>query len=205
MLLFLKGVMGGFFIAAAVGPIGLLCIRKTLNYGRWAGLFSGLGAACADTLYGCIAAFGLTVISDFLIDYQFLLRIVGGLFLGYMGWETFFSDPKEKEIPKVHARTLVRHFLETFGLTLANPLTVLSFIAVFAMLGVVHSYVDVFEPALIVAGVFLGSAFWWLLLCEGLTLFRKRVTPKVLKWINRIAGLLIAAFGLAALLSTFWL
>lgn len=204
MQLFFKGVFLGIAIAAPVGPIGLLCMRKTLNYGRFAGLFSGLGAAVADTIYGAIAAFGLTVISDFLLGYDFLFRVVGGLFLGYMGWETFFSKPKNMKVPKLHASTLARHFLETFGLTMANPLTILSFFAIFASLGIVHSGQSYLSSSLIVAGVFCGSAAWWLLLCEGLTLFRRRITPKAMQMINRIAGLLIAGFGLVLLLSNLW-
>lgn len=205
MQLFIKGVFLGIAIAAPVGPIGLLCMRKTLNYGRFVGFASGLGAAVADALYGSIAAFGLTAISDFLLGYHFLFRIVGGIFLGYMGWETFFSQPKDMKMPKMYAGTLARHFLETFGLTMANPLTILSFFAIFASLGIVHSGQSYLSSAVIVAGVFCGSAAWWLLLSEGLTLFRRRITPQVMQIINRIAGLLIAAFGLAILLSNLWM
>jgi len=205
MNLFFKGILLGIAIAAPVGPIGLLCMRKTLNYGRFAGLASGLGAAFADAIYGCIAAFGLTAIADFLLGYHFLFRVVGGIFLGYMGWETFFSKPKDMKIPKLHAATLVRHFLETFGLTMANPMTILAFFAIFASLGIVHSGQSYLSSSVIVIGVFCGSAGWWLLLCEGLTLFRRHMTPKVMQMINRIAGLLIAGFGLAILLSNLWM
>lgn len=205
MNLFFKGVSLGFLIAIPVGPIGLLCMRKTLNYGRFAGLASGLGAAVADALYGIIAAFGLTAISDFLLGYDFLFRLVGGIFLGYMGWQTFFTQSKDMKIPKMHKGTLLRHFLETFGFTMANPMTILAFFAIFASLGIVHSGQSYFSSAVIVTGVFCGSATWWLLLCEGLTLFRRRMTPKVLQGINRVAGLLIAGFGLAILLSNLWM
>ena len=204
MNLFFKGVTLGFLIAIPVGPIGLLCMRKTLNYGRFAGLASGLGAAVADAIYGIIAAFGLTAISDFLLGYDFLFRIIGGIFLGYMGWETFFTKPNDMKIPKMHKGTLVRHFLETFGFTMANPMTILAFFAIFASLGIVHSGQSYFSSSIIVSGVFCGSAAWWLLLCEGLTLFRRRMTPKVMHVINRVAGLLIAGFGLAILLSNLW-
>lgn len=131
---FLKGLILGFSIAAPVGQIGVLCIRKTLQFGRLSGLFSGLGAAAADAIYAVIAAFGLTLISNFLIAGQFWFRLIGGVFLLYLGWKTFFAQPYS-QTQKVSHTTLLNDFISTFFLTLTNPMTILSFLAVFAGLG----------------------------------------------------------------------
>jgi threonine/homoserine/homoserine lactone efflux protein len=196
--LFLKGVILGLSIAAPVGPIGILCIRKTLQFGRFSGLFSGLGAALADAGYAAIAAFGLTFISNFLMAGQFWLQLVGGGFLLYLGWKTFFAKARAKAQAVSHT-TLFNDFISTFFLTLTNPMTILSFLAIFAGLGLSSIQASYSEAFILVLGVFLGSAAWWLLLCEGVTLFRKKVSEKVMQWINRIAGLMIIAFGIAAL------
>lgn len=198
----LKGILLGFSIAAPVGPIGVLCIRKTLQFGRLSGLFSGLGAAFADSIYAIIAAFGLTVISNFLLAGQFWFRLIGGVFLLYLGWKTFVAKPAS-ETTNVSHTTLLNDFISTFVLTITNPMTILSFLAVFAGLGLSNVNGDYFQAGALVLGVFLGSAAWWLLLSEGITLFRKKVSQKVMTWINRMAGLIILAFGVAALLSTF--
>lgn len=198
---FLKGMILGFSIAAPVGPIGVLCIRKTLQFGRLSGLFSGLGAAFADSIYAIIAAFGLTAISGFLLAGQFWLRLIGGGFLLYLGWKTFMAKPasESKNVPHT---TLLNDFISTFFLTITNPMTILSFLAVFAGLGLSSVEGDYIQAGNLVVGVFLGSAAWWLLLSEGVTLFRKKVSQKVMTWINRIAGLIILAFGVGALLTT---
>jgi len=195
----LKGAILGFSIAAPVGPIGILCIRKTLQFGRFSGLASGLGAACADVLYGIIAAFGLTFFSDFLLAGQFWLRLIGGLFLIALGMKIFLSKPVEK-IEGVSHKTLVGDFLSTFFLTLSNPMTILSFLAVFAGLGLTEELSERSNAVILILGIFLGSALWWLILSEGVTFFRKKLSQIVMLWINRIAGLIISAFGLLALL-----
>lgn len=196
----LKGLILGFSIAAPVGPIGVLCIRKTLQYGRFSGLFSGLGAAVADSIYAVIAAFGLTIISDFLLAGQFWLRLIGGAFLLYLGWKTFIAKPaaEEKNVPHT---TLLNDFISTFFLTITNPMTILSFLAVFAGLGLSSVHGDYLQAGGLVLGVFLGSAVWWLLLSEGVTLFRKKVSKKVMTWINRVAGIIIFGFGVGSLVS----
>lgn len=197
---FLKGLILGFSIAAPVGPIGILCIRKTLEFGRHSGLFSGLGAACADAIYAIIAAFGLTFIANFLLEGQFWLRLIGGMFLLYLGWKTFSSEPnsQSRNLPHMSIRN---DFISTFFLTITNPMTILSFLAVFAGLGLSHIEGDYVQASVLVLGVFLGSALWWLTLSEGVTLFRKKVSHEVMKWINRVAGVIILGFGIAALSS----
>ena len=196
----LKGLILGFSIAAPVGPIGVLCIRRTLAEGRAAGFVSGLGAATADAIYGSIAAFGLTVISSFLASQQFALRLVGGAFLCYLGVKTLLARPAE-HAATAEGRGLVGSYASTFFLTLTNPMTIFSFIAVFAGLGFVGGSSDFLSAVFLVLGVFGGSAFWWLLLSGGVSLFRARFDVRALRWVNWISGIIITTFGVLALWS----
>ena len=198
----LKGLILGFSIAAPVGPIGVLCIRRTLTDGRATGLVSGLGAASADALYGCIAGFGLTLLSDFLVSQQFWLRLMGGLFLFYLGIKTLLARPAQ-ESASAQGTGLLGAYTSTLFLTLTNPMTILSFAAIFAGLGVASTDGDYASAALLVLGVFLGSALWWLLLSGGVSLFRARFNLSALTWANRLSGAIILAFGVAAFASTF--
>ncbi len=200
ILFFLKGIAIGFSIAAPVGPIGILCIRRTLSNGRASGLFSGLGAATADAIYGSIAGFGLTFISNFLVSQATWLRFAGGVFLIYLGARTFLSKTSEQQVT-AKKMGLLGDYLSTFVLTLTNPLTIISFAAVFAGLGLGSAAADYGSAAFLVLGVFLGSAFWWFLLSGGVALFRARFSLGGLRWVNRFSGLIIAAFGLLALVS----
>jgi threonine/homoserine/homoserine lactone efflux protein len=195
----IKGMIVGFSIAAPVGPIGILCVRKTLQYGRLSGFFSGLGAAVADTVYGIIAAFGLTLISNFLLKEQAWLRLIGGIFLIGLGVRIFLSKPAAVEDPTLSHKTLVGDFISTFFLTLTNPMTILSYLAIFAGLGFSYTSGNYLSPTLLVLGIFLGSSLWWFILSEGVTFFRKRMTLRVMKWVNRLAGAMIVAFGMVML------
>lgn len=194
-----KGLLIGFSIAAPVGPIGVLCIRRTLTQGRWAGLLSGLGAATADAFYGSVAGFGLTMISNLLIHQQFWFSLLGGTFLCYLGSKTFLAQPAEKPAQTRHSG-LIGAYASTFLLTLTNPATILSFAAIFAGLGVASTG-DPLSAAILVLGVFLGSGLWWLILSGGVSLFQTKFTRARLRWVNRISGVIITAFGLAVLLS----
>ncbi len=195
---FLKGIIIGFSIAAPVGPIGVLCIRRTLADGRLAGLISGLGAATADLLYGCVAAFGLTFISQFLIDQEFWLRLVGGLFLLYLGIKTFWAKSSSTALEQKKGGLLNAYFT-TFFLTLTNPLTILSFAAIFAGLGVVNTDGVYLSALILVAGVFSGSTLWWFLLSGGASFFERKIDKQGLVWINRVSGVVITIFGVVAL------
>ncbi len=197
---FLRGLIIGFSIAAPVGPIGVLCIRRTLAQGHVFGFVSGLGAATADAIYGCIAGLGLTFISSLLIHQQIWLRLIGGAFLCYLGVKTFMSLPAE-QAAKAKGNSLVGAYASTFLLTLTNPMTMLSFAAVFAGLGVASPRGNYTLAIILVLGVFTGSALWWLMLSGGIGLFRTKLTPRRLQWVNRISGVLITAFGLLALLN----
>jgi threonine/homoserine/homoserine lactone efflux protein len=198
--LLLRGVLVGFSIAAPVGPIGVLVIRRTLAEGRATGLASGLGAATADAIYGCIAGFGLTFVSGLLLSNQLWVRLLGGLFLCYLGARTFLAAPAERAADAADA-SLLSSYLATLGLTLTNPLTILSFAAILAGLGVGTAGDDYAAAALLVLGVFTGSALWWLLLSGGISLLRLRLTPAILRWVNRASGAIIVGFGVVALVS----
>lgn len=198
--LFLKGVIIGLSIAAPVGPIGILCIRRTLAGGRLVGFITGLGAASADAIYGCIAGFGLTFLSHFLISQQIWLRLIGGVFLCYLGIRTFSSTQAEKSV-KTGGNGLLGAYTTTFILTLTNPLTVLSFAAIFSGLGLVNNQGDYLASAALVLGVLLGSATWWLMLSSSVAYLGNRFSLFDLKWVNRISGIVITGFGIYALLS----
>jgi threonine/homoserine/homoserine lactone efflux protein len=194
----LRGLLIGFSIAAPVGPIGVLCIRRTLADGRMAGLVSGLGAASADALYGCIAGFGLAFISNFLISQQFLLHLVGGAFLCYLGVKTLLAKPAE-QAATAKGTGLLGAYASTLFLTLTNPMTILSFVAIFAGLGLANTGSSYATAGFLVLGVFTGSALWWLLLVGGVGLFKDKFNTRGMQWVNRISGVIILGFGLFAL------
>jgi threonine/homoserine/homoserine lactone efflux protein len=191
---FLKGIAIGFIMAIPIGPIGIMCIRKTLTEGRLSGLIIGLGAATADLFYGCVAAFGLTVISDTLTDQRIWIRIAGGALLFFLGVKTFRAHPKDPKL-KTTGSGRLRSYLTVVFLTLTNPLTIFAFIAVFAAFGLGDG-LSFFSAAILVAGVFIGSCLWFLLLSSGTILFRKKLDLVGLKWVNKIAGILIIISGL---------
>lgn len=194
--------MLGFSIAAPVGQIGVLCIRRTLADGRSFGLASGLGAATADMMYGGVAAFGLTFVSGLLLSQQVWLRLLGGLFLCYLGVRTFVSMPPEQGAARPN-RGLMGAYTSTLLLTLANPTTILSFTAVFAGFGIAGEVRDYGSSALLVLGVFLGSACWWLILSGVVGMLRSRVSRHGLVWVNRASGATIAGMGVVSLGSLF--
>jgi threonine/homoserine/homoserine lactone efflux protein len=195
-----RGLLLGLSIAAPVGPIGVLCIRRTLTQGWRIGFLTGLGAATADATYGAIAAFGLTALSSLLVAEQFWLRLIGGLFLCYLGARTFVAKPAPVAA-NVTANSLAGAYASTLLLTLTNPLTILSFAAIFAGFGVANGG-STLAAGVLVAGVFTGSALWWLLLSGGVTLVRSRFRPEALIWVNRLSGTVIFVFGLLALASS---
>jgi threonine/homoserine/homoserine lactone efflux protein len=199
--LLLRGMLLGLSIAAPVGPIGLLCIRRTLASGRVTGFVSGLGAATADLLYGCVAAFGLTAISGVLTEQTFWMRLIGGIFLLYLGAQIFRAGPAS-HAARADGRGLLGAYLSTLLLTITNPATILSFAAMFAALGAGSSG-DYGAAMLVATGVFLGSAAWWLLLSGGVSLFRARFDERRLRLVNRISGAMIVGFGLLAIWAAF--
>lgn len=197
--LFLKGLVIGFSIAAPVGPIGLLCIRKTLLQGMSAGIASGLGAAAADAIYGSIAAFGITVIAEFLLEQQVLLKLVGGGFLCFLGYKSFTAEPHNSSL-QVKNTGIFKAFFSTFLLTITNPMTILSFAGIFAGLGIGSAANDRLGAVQMVAGVFAGSLLWWFVLSGCISAFRERVDERNLGLINKVSGLIIILFGVMAII-----
>ncbi|MEW6031156.1 MAG: LysE family transporter [Chloroflexota bacterium] len=200
--LLLRGFLLGFSIAAPVGPIGVLCIRRTLAEGRLTGFLSGLGAATADMFYGAAAAFGLTAVTNLLIEQQAYLRAIGGLFLLYLGIRTFFARPAESPAllnEKAGAGARMSAYLSTLFLTLTNPMTILSFLGMFSAILPAGGTVRAADSANLVLGVFLGSAAWWLALSGLVGLLRERFTPAWMRWVNRLSGIIIMGFALTIL------
>lgn len=189
----IKGFVIGFSIAAPVGPIGMLCIQRTLAYGRLTGLLSGLGAASADLLYGLISGLSLTALSAVLISGQMWLQGVGILFLTYLGVRTLFSQPTgDSQAPPPISKW--RAYLTTFGLTLTNPISILAFTGIMAGAGITAG--DGWGWVLaFVAGVFCGSATWWFVLSLGVSIFRSRLDAAKIVWVNRFSGIFILIFG----------
>ena len=200
MNFFVQGFIIGISIAAPVGPIGVLCIQRTLVGGRLYGLVSGLGAATADTIYGFMAAFGLTFVAHAIEEQEIWFRLIGGGFLCYLGIKAFLSKPAERTESE-KSLSYVGAYGSTFFLTLTNPMTILAFAAIFAGLGVVSSGAHYALASLMVVGVFLGSGVWWFMLSSATNLFRGKLEQNKLILINRISGIVIITFGLWAILS----
>jgi threonine/homoserine/homoserine lactone efflux protein len=194
----IKGLIIGFSVAAPVGPIGVLTIKRTLTEGRTSGFVTGMGAAMADAIYGAFAGFGLTAISAFLLTQEFWMKLVGGLFLIFLGVKFFISKPASKAA-NLDNKGLLNNFISTFFLTLTSPVTMLSFLAIFAGLGLGSTKADYFSSMTLVFGVFMGSALWWFILSSIVSAFRQKITTKRLVWVNRVSGIVLGSFGLFAL------
>ena len=199
LIFFIKGLIIGFAMAVPIGPIGVLCIRKTLAEGHARGLIIGLGGAAADSLYGSIAAFGLTFVSDLISREQFWVRLIGGGTLLFLGVRTFFAKARDQMLPFVK-KGLLGSFVSVFILALTNPVTVFAFIAVFAAFGLGHQ-MTVISAYILVVGIFAGSLLWFLTLGFVATSFRKKLNRSGLRWVNRVAGVLLILSGLAAFVS----
>lgn len=198
--MFTQGFLFGLAIAAPVGPIGLLCLQRSLNYGRFAGFLSGLGAATADALYGSLAAFGLSLVTGFLVAQQQWLRLGGGLFIIYLGLRTLLAarsaampTPVQPNLPSTP--NLAAMYGSTLLLTLANPITILSFTAVFAGFGLGSTSSSWREGVMLVLGVFTGSALWWLTLSGLAGALRHRLQHGALRLVNLGSGMILIVFG----------
>jgi threonine/homoserine/homoserine lactone efflux protein len=189
----LKGLAFGFILAATVGPMWVLCLRRTLASGALAGLVSGMGIAVADGFYGAVAAFGLTAISGFLLAHAFWIGLAGAAFLLYLGVKTLTAKP-DFSAKEEQPLGLTPAFLSTLGLTLTNPPTILAFAAIFAGLGLASTS-DYAAAALVVAAVFIGSALWWLVLALGASRLRRFMGPRLFRAINIVSGVSILAFA----------
>lgn len=196
-LAFLKGVAAGLLIAAPVGPVGVLCVHRTLAWGRVHGLLSGLGAAVADALFAVVAAYGLSFVSEFLLTHQKWLRLGGGILLLLLGIQHLLSKPPAPDV-KEPRRSLLGDMASAFVLTVTNPITIISFLGVFAALGVTAQTMHN-DANVLVAGVFTGSALWWLVLSGGVGFARKAVESLYLRRVHFVSGGLLIIFGVGVL------
>jgi threonine/homoserine/homoserine lactone efflux protein len=199
LIFLLKGIVIGIIIAVPVGPVGIMCVRRTIFEGKFAGFISGLGAATADAVFGVIAAFGLTFISDLLIGYHQWLRIAGGCYLLYIGGSAFLARPEVKAGSDRDAESFFRDFLSTFALTLTNPITILVFLGIFSAIGLSGQGATLDRAAFLVLGVWLGSLLWWLALSFGLGSLIRSFEARHLNWINRGSGTILFLSGVALL------
>jgi len=202
IILFLKGIFVGFLIAAPVGPVGILCAQRTLQVSLLAGLVSGFGAAIADTIFGAVAAFGLTFVAVYLLENESLFRLIGGALLVGIGVETMLKKPPQVRgvtVPKAHR--YAASFFRTFMLTITNPITIMAFGPVFVAANAVVEEGNLVQAWALILGVFAGSALWWIMLCGGVHLGRHHLTDRRMRWVNRISGVVIVFFGVAAVAS----
>jgi threonine/homoserine/homoserine lactone efflux protein len=195
LVFLLKGIAVGIVIAVPVGPVGVMCVRRTIFEGKRAGFVSGLGAATADAIFGLIAAFGLTFVSDWLIGYHQWLRVAGGCYLLYIGGAALLAAPEARQSSEPDAEGLLRDFLSTFALTLTNPITILAFLGIFSALGLNGADATFARAAILVLGVWLGSLLWWLTLTFGLGSLFRSFEARHLKWINRASGIILFLCG----------
>ena len=196
MLLLLKGFVIGFAVAAPIGPVGLLCIRRSIADGKLRGFVTGMGAAVADAFMAIVVVFGVTSITAFITSHERSFRFLGGLILLGMGIAAMRAHPRVRtNTGPLHAPNLHMAFLSTIALTLANPVTMFSLLFIFTAFGVMLHTVGWLEPSYLVAGVFLGSTAWWVLLCYFAEWFGRKLNTNLLHTINVAVGLLLVAFG----------
>ncbi len=191
----LKGLIAGFVAAVPIGPVGTLCIKRSLTHGRLSGLCTGLGVATADTVYGSIAAFGLATISDFLIGHKVWMQAAGAVFLLYIGIKIFFERPEANPSGNSDGTTLAKDYLSALVITLTNPVTILLLAVIFAGLGL-GGAMDYWAASLLVLGVFWGSVIWWVILSNFAAAFKRTFTENRLVWVNRVTGIIIVLFAL---------
>ncbi len=201
-LLFLKSILVGIAVAAPIGPVGTLCINRTLHRGFLAGMAGGIGAAFADAFFAAVAAVGMAAFTLTIAAFEGPLKIGGGLFMVALGLHSMTPHPG-KTVATLSKRGLIRTVGASFLLTLANPITVLSFAAIFAALGMAEA-AEWLYAILVVGGVLVGALGWWLLLCSCVAMARHRLQGGFARWASRLSGGMIVMFGLAALGSYFW-
>jgi len=202
-ILILKGIIVGVSVSAPLGPLGILCIQRTINKGFLSGFVSGLGAAVADILYASVAGFGISIIADFLKLHEDVIRGLGGIIVLIVGIMIFRSNPvKQIRQQKTQKRSYVSDFISSIFITITNPLTIVFFGAVFAGFGLDQA--TTMNPILLtLAGIFAGALLWWMSLSIAVNIFRSKIRLRNLYWINKITGVLVAIFGILVFISIF--
>jgi threonine/homoserine/homoserine lactone efflux protein len=197
----IKGIVLGFLTSIPLGPIGMICIQRTLGKGRWSGFVSGLGAATADTFLAVIAGLGLSFVIDFITGHIVYLKIFGGLVLIFLGIRVFLKDPvKQVREKKLNKNSHHTDYLSVLALTLTNPIAIFLFIALFTGLNLLNGSRHNFSHYLVFAGIFIGASLWWFTLTSLVNIYRDKFRLKSLWWLNKITGGLIGIFGLIALI-----
>jgi threonine/homoserine/homoserine lactone efflux protein len=197
---FLKSILLGLLVSVPVGPVGVLCIQRTMNKGRTAGFITGLGAASADALYAIIAGFGLTFIMNFLDEQHFYLQLIGASIIMVIAVKIFYTNPAVQV--RNHRRkknSPIEDFITVFFLTFSNPAVVFIFVASFAGFNLVTDESMYYHVLMVIAGVFGGAMLWWYTLSSVVNRFRKNIRLKNLWWMNKIMGVIVFLFGLAAI------
>lgn len=200
-MVLLKALALGFMLAASPGPVGLLLVRRTLAEGRLMAFAGGVGVATADALYAALAGFGVSFVSGLLVSGQTWLRLAGGAFLCYLGLRSLLAKPPAAAAAGPSRSGLAGSFASMLLLTLTNPMTILSFVAIFGGIGLAGAPGGGSMAGLMVAGIFAGSLLWWMILCCAAGMLRSGFQPAQLVWVNRVSGMIIILFGLSALRS----
>lgn len=193
---FIKGFLIGLVVAAPLGPIGIICLHRTLSKGYLPGLFSGLGISTADAIYGALATFGVTALSGFLMSQELWLKIIGGMVICGLGIRIYSQAGRQKMSGSANNKSCFGAYFSALILTLINPALIFSFFAIFTSLGIVYSNTHPFSTLLLIGGVFSGSAIWWVFLSGMARQLKTKFTDSFIKKINYISGILIAGFGL---------
>ena len=199
---FIKGIIIGLLVSAPLGPIGIMCIQRTLNRGYMSGFVSGLGAAAADVIFAVIAGFGLTIVITFIEEKHLYFQIFGGLFVLYIGYRIFNTNPvKQLKLQRLNKTRLSQDFASIFLLTISNPMAIFLFVAIMAALKVAQNLLSFFELSILVSGIAGGAILWWFVLASIANRFRKKIRLKSIWWLNKITGSVVFIFGIVVILS----
>ena len=196
-----KGILIGLLVSVPLGPIGVLVIQRTVNKSRVAGLLSGMGAALSDTLYAIIAGFSLTYVVDFIRQYELMLQFMGAMVVLGLGVHIFLKDPvSDFRRNRLQGNTHFKDIVSTFLVTFSNPLSVFVFLAIFTSSGVASQLEHPTHSLIVILGIFIGALIWWFSLSGLISLFRHKISLRILWWINKTAGLLLVLFVLITIL-----
>jgi len=200
--IFWKGIIIGLMASIPLGPIGVLCVQRTLNKGRKSGFFSGLGATAADTFFALIAGFGVTFVISFVKEQHIYFQLIGGLIIIYLGIHIFYTNPvRQLRLQRMNRNKLSQDFFSVFFLTITNPMGIFFFLAMFAGINIASGPVSFLRLFTMVVGVSAGSAGWWFLLSTFVDYWRDRFRLKNIWWMNKVAGVVIFTLGMAAIIS----
>ena len=202
-MLLVKGIIVGLLASIPLGPVGVICIQRTINKGKLSGFISGLGAATADTIFATIAGFSITFVINFIEEKQFFFQVIGGVIVMILGVSIFYTNPiRQLKRHRKNKSSMLEDYLSVLFITITNPLAVFLFIGLFASLRIVSTVGNGLYVGILLSGVFLGAATWWFVLSTIINRFRARFRLKQLWYINKISGGAIFILGLIAAFET---